>query len=129
MATAQLLFYEGDHLWHLYPGGEFLESKRLHPQPGDQVHLIAIPVILWSQASPVFTDLKEIEDPFDAVERARQLKLGEKVEQARSLSCSVRLPRRRDGLWNCWCPCSDRENKTYLWVYRRRAQQIEHDPS
>jgi CRISPR-associated Csx14 family protein len=84
MTTAQLLFDEGDRLWHLYSGGDFLESKRLHPEPGDRVHLIDIPVILWGQVSPVLTDLNEIEDPFEAVERVRQLRLGEKLEQARS---------------------------------------------
>ncbi|GAP05372.1 CRISPR-associated protein NE0113 [Anaerolinea thermolimosa] len=45
MVTAQLLFEEGDHLWHLFSEGDFLRSRRLHPQPGDEVHLMEIPVI------------------------------------------------------------------------------------
>jgi hypothetical protein len=39
MTAAQLLFDEHDRLWHLFSGGEFLVSKRLYPQPGDEVRL------------------------------------------------------------------------------------------
>lgn len=80
MVVAQLLFDETDCLWHLYSGGDFLESKRLHPQPGDQVHLISIPVIQWSKVSPIILDLAKIEDPFEALERQQQLRLREKLQ-------------------------------------------------
>jgi len=80
MVVAQLLFDEADCLWHLYSGGDFLESKRLHPQPGDQVHLIPIPVIQWSKVSPMMLDLAKIEDPFEALERQQQLRLREKLQ-------------------------------------------------
>lgn len=84
MATAQLLFDENDRLWHLFSSGDFLTSKRLHPEAGDEVHLIPIPVILWSQVSPVLTDLRQVQDPFEALERIRRLQLGEKLDRARS---------------------------------------------
>jgi CRISPR-associated Csx14 family protein len=84
MAAAQLLFDEGDRLWHLYSGGEFLASKRMHPQLGDDVHLIPIPVLLWSQVSPVLSDLDGVDDPFEAAEHARQLRLNEKMEIGRT---------------------------------------------
>jgi CRISPR-associated Csx14 family protein len=84
MAAAQLLFDEQDRLWHLFSSGDFLSSKRLHPEPGDEVHLIPIPVILWSQVSPVLTDLRQAQDPFEALGRIRQLQLRERLDQARA---------------------------------------------
>ena len=84
MAAAQMLFDEDDFLWHLYSGGEFLASKRLHPQPGDDVHLIAIPVIRWSAISPVFTSLSQVDDPFEAARRIQELQINQKVEAGRS---------------------------------------------
>ncbi len=84
MAAAQLLFDEQDRLWHLYSGGDFLASKRLHPLPGDDVHLISIPVILWSHISPVFTSLGQVDDPFEAARQVHDLQLNEKLEHCRS---------------------------------------------
>ena len=83
MACAQLLFDERDRLWHLYSGGDFLASKRLHPLPGDEAHLIPIPLILWSQVSPALSDLSQVEDPWQAAGRIRQLQLTERMQQAR----------------------------------------------
>lgn len=82
MAVAQLLFDESDCLWHLFSEGEFLVSKRLHPLPNDQVHLIPVPVILWSQISPVMDPLRTIDNPEQAIERVRSLQLNEKVKKA-----------------------------------------------
>jgi CRISPR-associated Csx14 family protein len=84
MLSAQLLFDEDDRLWHLYSGGEFLESKRMHPQANDDVHLIPIPVVQWSTVSPMLLDLGEIEDPFEALSSQRELRLAERMEDARS---------------------------------------------
>ena len=82
MAAAQMLFDENDHLWHLYSAGEFLQSRRLHPAAGDKVQLIPIPVILWSSVSPVFTHLRQVDDPFKALERIRALQLTERTRLA-----------------------------------------------
>ncbi len=84
MLTAQLLFDEQDRLWHLYSEGDFLTSKRLHPQPGDQVHLIPIPVVQWSNISPMLRDLANIEDPFEALVRQEKLRLSERLEEIRA---------------------------------------------
>lgn len=84
MVVAQMLFDDEDCLWHLYSAGDFLQSKRLHPQSGDDVHLISIPVILWGDVSPIFTILGETEDPFDAAKIIHQQKLNQKLEQGRS---------------------------------------------
>jgi CRISPR-associated protein Csx14 len=84
MSTAQLLCDEGDCIWYLHSAGDFLASKRLHPQPGDQVQLIPVPFLLWSQVSPVLSGLGEVEDPYEALKKARNQKLAERREQARS---------------------------------------------
>ena len=83
MAAAQLLFDEDDCLWHLYSTGEFLASKRLWPQPGDEVHLIPVPVLTWSRVSPMLAGLRTLQDPFEALEHVKKLKLTEKMEQSR----------------------------------------------
>lgn len=80
MTVAQMLFDEHDRLWHLYSGGDFLTSKRLHPQPGDEVHLIPIPVIQWSTITPVMSNLYNIDDPYLALQQIETLRLREKFE-------------------------------------------------
>ena len=84
MLAAQLLFDDDDRLWHLYSGGDFLKSKRLYPQAGDDVHLIPIPVLQWSTVSPILRNFSETEDPFEALEQYRRLHLEEKLTQARA---------------------------------------------
>jgi CRISPR-associated Csx14 family protein len=84
MTTAQLLFDENDHLWHLFSSGDFLASKRLHPLPGDRVELVEIPVILWSQLSPAALLLAQENDPYKALDIVRKLQLEEKITNARS---------------------------------------------
>lgn len=83
MAVAQLLFDEHDRLWHLYSSGDFLTSKRLHPQVGDEVHLLRIPVALWSSVSPILLDIAQVDDPFEAYERQRLSKLHEEYQRAK----------------------------------------------
>lgn len=82
MAVAQLLFDKDDCLWHLYSGGDFLTSKRLHPQDADDVHLVPIPVALWSSVSPILLDVAKIEDPFEAFNRQRIERVREEMRQA-----------------------------------------------
>jgi CRISPR-associated protein (TIGR02584 family) len=83
MATAQMLFDERDHLWHLSSHPALEESGRLHADPGEWARLIPIPVVLWGRFSPVFEELGAIADPFEAAERLRQLRLREKWDAAR----------------------------------------------
>ena len=84
MLAAQLLFDDQDRLWHLYSAGDYLSSKRLHPMPGDQVHLISIPVVQWSNISPMLLDMAEIDDPFEALKRQNELRLAERLEEVRA---------------------------------------------
>ena len=83
MATAQLLFDEDDYLWHLFSGGDFLSSKRFHPVAGDETYLVAVPILLWNDVSPAVKELSKTSDPFEALEKVRQLRLQEKMETAR----------------------------------------------
>ncbi|CAG1009777.1 hypothetical protein ANRL4_04087 [Anaerolineae bacterium] len=84
MATAQLLFDESDHLWHLSSHPELEASGQLHAHPGEWARLIPIPVVLWGRLSPVFEELSTVADPFEATERLRQYHLREKWDAART---------------------------------------------
>lgn len=84
MVAAQLLFDHSDCLWHLYSSGDFLMSKRAHPQVGDDVHLVPIPVLLRSYISPALTNLRKIDDALLAVEHFQKLELESKLAEARS---------------------------------------------
>lgn len=92
MLAAQLLFDDQDRLWHLYSEGDFLTSKRLHPQPGDQVHLIPIPVVQWSNISPMLLDLANIEDPYEALKHQEDLRLKKRLEDMRAFVRNVLTP-------------------------------------
>ncbi len=95
MAVAQMLFDEGDKLWHLVSYGKLLEEKRMHAGAGEAPTLVEIPVILWSAVSPVLTDLSQIDDPFAAVERQRSLRLQESLELARTFVLGSLSPAQR----------------------------------
>jgi CRISPR-associated Csx14 family protein len=124
LVTAQLLFDEGDALWHLYSAGEFLASRRLHPQKGDEVHLIPIPVPLREALSPALTHLRAVSDPYEALERLRRLDLEKRVREAQAfvetqLSEAERRvvePLVREGL-------SDRELAQRLHLSERTVEQ------
>lgn len=95
LTAAQLLFDENDRLWYLFSSGDFLSSKRLHPNSDDEVTLVNIPVILWSCVSPVMADLTEVEDPFEAVNRVEALRLKEKYDKARTFILGSLTPAER----------------------------------
>ena len=84
MATAQLLFDDDDSLWYVLVGGEFFTSERLHPELGDEARLVRVPVLRWGTISPMLTDLSQIDDPFEAAERQRELQLREALDEARA---------------------------------------------
>lgn len=83
MVAAQMLFDDRDRLWHLYSAGDFLESKRLHPRPGDDVHLLDIPVLLRNLISPALGELSQVEDARQALDKLRRLDLEARLSQAR----------------------------------------------
>lgn len=89
MVAAQMLFDEGDRLWHLYSAGDFLTSKRLHPQPGDEVHLAVIPVVRWGELSPAWLSLRGIDDPWAALDAIRRLQLERRRENMHSFVMGI----------------------------------------
>lgn len=82
MAVAQLLFDPDDRVWHLFSVLSLIESKALHPRPG-QAHLIRVPVLRWSEVSPALTDLVLSDDPFDALRRQEELLQKDALRTAR----------------------------------------------
>ncbi|MGQ9601211.1 MAG: CRISPR-associated ring nuclease [Candidatus Bipolaricaulia bacterium] len=74
MIAAQLLFDPEDRLWYLLSSPELVASRRLFPRPEDHYALIQIPVPLWSDSSPILTDLIRYDDPWEAVQAQRRLK-------------------------------------------------------
>ncbi len=127
LAAAQMLCDENDHLWHLFSSGEFLTSKRFHPQPGDQTHLVEIPFIFWSVASPVLSGLSEVEDPFEALSRIRDLQLNEKITHIRSYLLGALTPAeaRVVGLLACE-GLTDQQIATRLTLSPRTVEQHLH---
>lgn len=95
MATAQLLFDDADYLWYVLVSGNFFQAERLHPEPLDEARLIAVPVLRWSNISPILTDLSDIDDPFKAIERQSALRLQEQLEMARSFVLGALTPSER----------------------------------
>lgn len=68
LTVAQMLFDADDCCWHLISEGPLLQAGRMHPQPGDRVQLVPVPVLRWSAISPVFTALAQHDDPWKAVQ-------------------------------------------------------------
>ncbi|MBN1933086.1 MAG: hypothetical protein JW934_00400 [Anaerolineae bacterium] len=83
MAAAQLLFDQGDRVWHLLSTPSLIERRALHAAPGE-AQLLPVPVLRWSQINPVLTDLALSDDPFEAVERQEQLRQADRLRLPRS---------------------------------------------
>lgn len=84
MAVAQLLFDDADALWYVLAGGPFLAEARLHPAPADDAQLVSVPVMRWSHIAPMLTDLSQVDDPFQAIERQRALRRRQALQTARA---------------------------------------------
>lgn len=78
MAVAQLIFDDDDRLWHLISGEDYIASRRMHARPGS-THLIRIPILRWSATAPIMTELAMTEDPFEAIQRQREMKKEESL--------------------------------------------------
>ena len=72
MAAAQLLFEEGDIFWHVVAEGNFLDSERLHPQPGDEARLIQVPLLRWLNLTPALLHQEIDSDPYRALQHSQQ---------------------------------------------------------
>jgi len=83
MVAAQILFSGEDRLWHLHSSGEYLRSKRMQPGEGDMVSLVEVPVIRWSAIPPTFFNLQQYTDPYQALERVKDLQIGQQLTEAK----------------------------------------------
>ncbi len=124
MVAAQMLFDEEDRLWHLYSAGDFLTSKRMHPQPGDAVQLAAIPVVRWGEISPAWLSLRGIADPAAALEAIRRLQLERRREDMHSFVMGTLTPAERQVVETLvttgW---GDREIAAHLHLSPRTVEQ------
>ena len=91
MAAAQLLFEDGDAVWHLDSDRDVVASKALHADPGT-TRLIPVPVLRWSQVSPGLVGLAEIDDPFDAAQTQEKRLREEAARSARDYVNHVLTP-------------------------------------
>ena len=92
MVCAQILFDEEDRLWYLHSSGAFLAGKRMHPQLGDEVALVPVPVVLWSRMTPAFERLRQAENPTTALKVLETLQIQEKMEVCRSFVLGALTP-------------------------------------
>lgn len=67
MTVAQLLFDEGDHLWYLQSSPELIASKALFAADNNQVTLVPVPLLRWSPAPPMMTNLALADNPVSAL--------------------------------------------------------------
>jgi len=82
MAVAQLLFDEDDRVWHIFSVPSLIESRALHPQAREAA-LIRVPVLRWSEISPVLTNPAQSDDPFEALRRQEELRQADALKLAR----------------------------------------------
>jgi len=95
MVAAQLLFDDKDHLWYLHSEGDFLRSKRMAPEEGDEVRLVSVPLIRWSTIPPSLFDLSSTKDPYDALARQESLRVAQRLEQTQRFLAQCLTPAQR----------------------------------
>jgi len=84
MTVAQLLFGANDRVWHLMSEGwEPGSAKRLHVLPTDQVYLVPVPVLRWTDSAAMLAALGELDDPLDAIRRQETLARADDVRRDR----------------------------------------------
>ncbi|MCO6450991.1 MAG: hypothetical protein J5I90_09425 [Caldilineales bacterium] len=66
MAIAQILFSPDDHVWYLYSDERLRQSGRMNLQPDDDARLVSIPLMRWSLAPPILTELATANSPLEA---------------------------------------------------------------
>jgi CRISPR-associated protein Csx14 len=69
--VAQLLFDQGDRLWYLQSAPDLVASRSLFAEDPAQVTLVPLPVLRWSPAPPILTDVALAADPVAAISAQR----------------------------------------------------------
>jgi CRISPR-associated protein Csx14 len=84
MVVAQLLFGPDDRVWHLMSEGwQPGDEKRMHLRPEDQVWLVPVPVLRWTDSAALLAALGDLEDPAEAIRRQEALARGEAMRRRR----------------------------------------------
>ncbi len=84
MVVAQLLFDANDRVWHLMSEGWMPGSEqRMHASPGDQVRLVPVPVLRWTDSAGLLAAFGELDDPEDALRRQEALAQADDLRRAR----------------------------------------------
>ncbi len=89
MVVAQLLFDEGDRVWHLLSAPEVERSRRMRLEgaqapEAEGVQLVPVPVLRWALLPSTVGELLVWEDPYRAIERQRKLQEHERRELLRA---------------------------------------------
>lgn len=84
MVVAQLLFDARDCVWHLMsegwaPGSE----KRMHVRAQDQVWLVPVPVLRWTDSAGLLAAFGELDDPEEALRRQEEVARADDLRRAR----------------------------------------------
>jgi CRISPR-associated protein Csx14 len=84
MVVAQLLFDANDRVWHLMsegwtPGSE----KRMHARSQDQIWLVPVPVLRWTDSAGLLAAFGELDDPEEAMRRQEELARADDLRRAR----------------------------------------------
>lgn len=95
MVVAQLLFDPDDRVWHIFSAPELIESRALHAQAGEAT-LVRVPVLRWSEISPVLTDLALSDDPFEAMQRREEMRRADAFRLAREFVAQELSPAERE---------------------------------
>lgn len=84
MTVAQLLFDADDRVWHLMSEGWTPRSeRRMHARPDDQVRLVPVPVLRWTDSAGLLAAFGELDDPTDALRRQEELARADDLRRVR----------------------------------------------
>ncbi len=71
--AAQMLFDDRDHAWYLISDEELMNAKSFLPDSPEQIELVEIPIIPWSDVDPLLTVLVNSENPLEDRELYKEL--------------------------------------------------------
>jgi CRISPR-associated protein Csx14 len=84
MVVAQLLFGPEDRVWHLLSEGWTPAApRRMHLAPGEEAHLVPVPVLRWTDSGVMLAALAELDDPGEAIRRYQEIVRGERMRRRR----------------------------------------------
>jgi len=89
MATAQLLFEEGDCVWLLVSSQSFTISRELYPAQEGEAHVLRVLVLRYSGLPTTVTALLNYDDPMEAVRQQDRFVQDQSIQARRSFLFSL----------------------------------------